>query len=55
MKSRSLKSLPPIMPMSGVISPDTMALMIAVKARPMITATARSITLPRVMNSLNSL
>src|SRR5262245_59919674 len=43
------------MPMSGVISPDTIALMIAVNARPMTTATARSTTLPRVMNSLNSL
>ena len=54
-KSRSLKSLPPIMPISGVISPDTMELTIATTARPMTTATARSMTLPRAMNSLNSL
>ena len=39
---------------SGVISPAEMAVMIFVKAAPMMTPTARSITLPRMANSRNS-
>src|SRR5690606_24990892 len=40
---------------SGVMMLDTTALTIAVKAPPMTTATARSMTLPWAMNSLNPL
>src|SRR5690606_29199537 len=49
------KSVPPIMPTSGVMRPSTTAVTTAVNAAPMTTATARSTTLPRAMNSRNSL
>jgi hypothetical protein len=38
-------------PISGLMNPSTSALTIAVNAAPMTTATARSMTLPRRMNS----
>jgi hypothetical protein len=47
--------LPPIAAMSGVMRSLTSAVTTAPKAPPMMTATARSITLPRSMNSLNPL
>ena len=42
-------------PISGVIRPSTTEVTTAVNAEPMTTATARSTTFPREMNSLNSL
>src|SRR5690349_18534953 len=42
-------------PMSGLMKPSTRAFTIAVNAAPMTTATARSMTLPRRMNSLKPL
>src|ERR1051325_8573384 len=44
-----------IMPTSGVMIPSLNALTIAANAAPMTTATARSTTLPRMRNALNSL
>ena len=41
--------------MSGLMSPATIALTITVNAAPMTTATARSMTFPRRMNSLKPL
>ncbi len=41
--------------MSGLMSPVTIALTISVNAAPMTTATARSMTFPRRMNSLKPL
>ena len=42
-------------PISGLINADTRVLTMPVKAAPMTTATARSMTLPRRMNSRNPL
>ena len=47
--------LPPIMEMSGLMMLSVSEVTMAVKAPPMMTATARSMTLPLLMNSLNSL
>jgi hypothetical protein len=47
--------LPKIAAMSGVIRSATKAVIIAVKATPTTTATARSTTLPRKTNFLKSL
>src|SRR6185503_16713217 len=47
-------TFPSIMPIGGMMIPSTRDVMIRPKAAPMITATARSRTFPRVMNSLNS-
>src|SRR5215213_8767360 len=41
--------------MGGMMTPSTSVVMILPKAAPITTATARSTTFPRVMNSLNSL
>ncbi len=51
----SEKSLEKIIPIRGVINPATKAPTSAVKAVPMTTATARSITLPRNRKARNSL
>ena len=50
-----LKSLPPTTPMIGVMMPLTIEVTTAPNAAPITTATARSTTLPRMMNALNSL
>ncbi len=49
----SVSGAPPIAAMSGVMRLSTMDVMIPVNAAPMTTATARSMTLPRRMKSLN--
>src|SRR5580658_6202076 len=50
-----VKSTPPMnTPMMGVMTSLTRLVTIAPNAAPMITPTARSITLPRAMNALNS-
>src|SRR3954449_9067996 len=55
-KTSALKSgLPTIAAISGVTKLATKAVTTAPNAAPMTTATARSITLPRRMKSLNSL
>src|SRR5579859_6084743 len=55
-KNRALKScLPKIAAINGVSRSLTSAVTTAVNAVPMTTATARSTTLPRKMNSLNPL
>jgi hypothetical protein len=41
--------------MGGMMTPSTSVVMILPKAAAMITATAKSMTLPRLMNSRNSL
>src|SRR5580658_9680143 len=52
----ALKSTPPVTrPIGGMITWSTRLLTIAPKDAPMITPTARSTTLPRAMNSRNSL
>src|SRR6185503_159947 len=48
-------TLPSSRPMGGKIMPSTSDVTILPNAAPIMTATARSITLPRAMNSLNSL
>ena len=54
-KTRLDKSIfPRKIPINGLIKSETNDFTIAVKAAPMITPTARSITFPRAMNSLNS-
>jgi len=45
---------PSATPTSGMTMPSTSALTILPKAAPITTPTARSTTLPRAMNSLNS-
>src|SRR5438128_2533053 len=53
---RSLKLTPPMaLPMGGMRMSLTMEVTILPKAAPMTTPTARSTTLPRMANSLNSL
>ena len=53
---RELKSKPPIIiETTGITTSLTRELTIAVKALPMMIPTARSMTEPRLMNSLNSL
>jgi hypothetical protein len=55
-KLTALKSTPPTTrPMSGLTRSSTIEVTMAVKAAPMMIPTARSMTLPRAMNSLNSL
>src|SRR5512145_902320 len=55
-RAKLLKSMPPVsMPMGGMRMSFTSELTILPKAVPMITPTARSMTLPRMANSLNSL
>src|SRR5580658_9361489 len=50
------KSTPPVIrPIGGMMIWSTRLLTMAPKAAPMITPTARSTTLPRAMNSRNSL
>ena len=52
---RELKSMPPkSAPMTGMKMSFTREVTILVKVLPMMTPTAMSITLPRMMNSLNS-
>src|SRR5699024_5421597 len=52
---RPVKSMPPKrMPMTGMTTSLTRELTMAVNAPPMMTPTARSMTLPREMNCLNS-
>src|SRR5262249_5851621 len=53
---KSLKSSPPItLPIGGMMISLTSDVTTAPKAAPMMTPTARSRTLPRIANSLNSL
>src|ERR1019366_9486290 len=53
--NNSLKSMwPRIIPIGGMMMSFTIEVTIAPKAAPMITATARSRTLPFIMNALNS-
>src|SRR5215510_10663544 len=47
-------ALPRPKPIGGMMTPSTSDVTIFPKAAPIITATARSITFPRAMNSLNS-
>src|SRR5436190_22291803 len=55
-KASFAKSIPPMArPMGGMITWSTRLVTILPKAPPMITPTARSMTLPRARNSLNSL
>src|SRR6185295_9551382 len=55
MKRLEKSALPRAIPIGGMMTPSTSDVIIFPKATPMITATARSITFPRAMNSLNSL
>src|SRR5690606_33826514 len=53
--TQSLKSTPPIIsPIGGMITLSTKAVTMLPNAAPMTTPTARSTTLPRIANSLNS-
>ncbi len=52
--TKSLKSMPPKIPRIGEMMSSVSEVTIAPNAPPMITPTARSMTLPRMMNSLNS-
>ena len=50
-----VKSTPPMMmPISGITMSLTSEVTMPVNAAPMITATAKSMTLPRLMNARNS-
>src|SRR4051794_7441979 len=55
MKRFAKSTLPSASPIGGMMTPSTSDVTILPKAAPMITATARSTTFPRAMNSLNSL
>jgi hypothetical protein len=54
MKRFEKSTFPRAKPMGGMMTPSTSDVTILPNAAPITTATARSITFPRAMNSLNS-
>ena len=54
MKRLEKSAFPSSNPIGGIMTPSTSDVTILPNAAPITTATARSITFPRAMNSLNS-